>query len=105
MAEAEAFLADPVLGGDYRTIVDAVWRQVVGARVSIRSLFGQPDDLKLVSSLTLFAAVARRLSACNEGTATDPELTRFIERAEAILAAALRAGMPRCAFTEAFVNR
>ena len=31
--EAEAFLRDPVLGPGYRTLVDAVWRQVIGAGV------------------------------------------------------------------------
>src|SRR3954452_8929430 len=57
-AEAEAFLADPVLGPGYRRLVDAVWRQVVTGDVTIRHLFDEPDDHKLVSSLTLFAGVA-----------------------------------------------
>src|SRR3954451_22554962 len=57
-AEAEAFLADPVLGDGYRRLVDAVWQQVVGADVTIRALFGRPDDQKLVSSLTLFGGIA-----------------------------------------------
>ena len=60
-AEADAFLNDPTLGPGYRTLVDAVWHQVVGADVRLRHLFGRPDDQKLVSSLTLFAGVAADL--------------------------------------------
>jgi uncharacterized protein (DUF1810 family) len=60
-SEAEAFLRDPTLGPSYRHLVEAVWQQVVGNGVSVRALFGQPDDQKLVSSLTLFGTVAAGL--------------------------------------------
>ena len=59
-AEADAFVRDPILGSGYRALVDAVWRQVIGG-VTLRKLFGRPDDHKLVSSLTLFAGVADQL--------------------------------------------
>lgn len=52
VAEAQAFLLHPALGEAYRQIVAAVWHQVVEAGVTVRALFGSPDDLKLVSSLT-----------------------------------------------------
>jgi uncharacterized protein (DUF1810 family) len=57
-AEAEAFLRNPTLGPAYRTLVDAVHQQVLDRGITIRDLFGRPDDQKLVSSLTLFASVA-----------------------------------------------
>ena len=62
MQEAEAFLGHPDLGDRYRRLVDAVWGQVVEGDTTIRELFGSPDDANLVSSLTLFAGVARRLT-------------------------------------------
>src|SRR5215203_5046957 len=59
--EAEAFLRDPILGPAYRHLVHAVRQQVVEHDVTVRKLFGQPDDHKLVSSPTLFAGVATDL--------------------------------------------
>jgi uncharacterized protein (DUF1810 family) len=89
LAEVEEFLADPILGSRYRQIVDAVWHQVVERGVTIHQLFGSPDDSKLVSSLTLFAAVA-----------DDPD---FVANADQILAAANGQGLGRCATTERFI--
>ena len=54
-AEAEAYLAHPVLGARLRACVDLVL-QVEGR--SIHAIFGSPDDLKFRSSMTLFDAVA-----------------------------------------------
>ena len=55
-AEAEAYLAHPVLGP---RLVD-VTRIVVGLKGrSAYDIFGSPDDLKFKSSMTLFAAVVR----------------------------------------------
>ncbi len=59
--EAEAYLLHPELGAGYVRLVDAVWRQVIEEGVRVSALFGSPDNSKLVSSLTLFVAVARRL--------------------------------------------
>ena len=80
VGEAEAYLQHPVLGAHYRQLVDAVWHQVVERQVSVRSLFGSPDDAKLVSSLTLFAGIAHRLGH------TDRALATFLHRADQILA-------------------
>ena len=93
-AEAEAFLRDPVLGPGYRTLVDAAWRQVIGAGVTLRKLFGQPDDHKLVSSLTLFAGVASQLG---------DDWTTTVAKANEILDQAETQGLPRCATTRRFL--
>ena len=96
-AEADAFLADPTLGAGYRQLVDAVWTQVITNRVSIRTLFGAPDDHKLVSSLTLFAGVAADLD--------DAEAwARFVEQANDILDQAETQHLSRCAVTQRFLE-
>ncbi|WP_434775613.1 DUF1810 domain-containing protein [Pseudomonas oryzihabitans] len=53
--EASAYLAHPVLGPRLREITTAALEH---PGLSATALFGQPDDLKFHSSLTLFAAVA-----------------------------------------------
>jgi uncharacterized protein (DUF1810 family) len=50
--EARAYLAHPVLGPRLRQCVEAVLRH---EGVSAHAIFGSPDDMKLRSSLTLFA--------------------------------------------------
>jgi uncharacterized protein (DUF1810 family) len=96
--EANAFLGHPVLGERYRRIVDAVWHQVVENGVTIRDLFGSPDDAKLVSSLTLFAGVARQHGS------PDVDLVELIEKAEEILQAADAQGFGPCTTTEQFLG-
>ncbi len=54
-AEARAYLDDPVLGARLRECVEALLS--VRDR-SAREIMGTPDDVKLQSSLTLFAAIA-----------------------------------------------
>ncbi|MCK0174090.1 MULTISPECIES: DUF1810 domain-containing protein [Mycobacteriaceae] len=54
-AEAQAYLADPVLGGRLRECTGLVL--AVEGR-SAGEIFGSPDDLKLRSSMTLFARCA-----------------------------------------------
>ncbi|WP_255197900.1 DUF1810 domain-containing protein [Halorarius litoreus] len=54
-AEADAYLAHPVLGPRLRECTDLV--NAVGGR-SATEIFGSPDDLKFRSSMTLFEAVA-----------------------------------------------
>ena len=93
-AEAEAFLRDPVLGPAYQRLVDAVRAQVVDHGVTVRNLFGRPDDQKLVSSLTLFAAVARDLS---------DDWAPTVAKADAVLDVAAGQGLPRCAATQRFL--
>jgi len=53
--EAAAYLADPVLGSRLLRCVDAVLA-IKGK--SAHEVFGSPDDVKLRSSMTLFAAIS-----------------------------------------------
>lgn len=89
--EAVEYLRHPVLGADYRRSVEAVFEQVLRRDVTIASLMGVPDDLKLVSSLTLFGGVAARLGG--------PEGDELAAMCEQVLAAAAAQGFPRCAAT------
>ena len=79
-AEAAAFFRDPVLGPGYRTLVDAVWRQVVEQGLTIRQLFGCPDDQKLISSLTLFTGIASQLG--DDFAATVAKADEVLDQAE-----------------------
>ena len=54
-AEANAYLSDPVLGARLITCVEALL-DLEGRKVS--EIFGFPDDVKLRSCATLFAAVS-----------------------------------------------
>jgi uncharacterized protein (DUF1810 family) len=53
--EAAAYLADPILGSRLIRCVEAVLS--IHGRTA-HDIFGSPDDLKLRSSMTLFAAVS-----------------------------------------------
>ena len=57
--EAKAYLAHPLLGVRLLECAEAVLG--ISGR-SVREIFGSPDDLKLRSSATLFAAVAPKRS-------------------------------------------
>src|SRR5205085_12278134 len=52
LAEARAYLTHPLLGPRLSASVQAV---MDSPAVSLAALFGAPDDLKFVSSMTLFA--------------------------------------------------
>ncbi|MBB3936131.1 DUF1810 domain-containing protein [Aureimonas phyllosphaerae] len=52
LAEAEAFLAHPVLGARLRRLTDLVNRHHGRSALDV---FGPPDDMKFHSSMTLFA--------------------------------------------------
>lgn len=56
MAEAEAYLAHPILGGRLRECTQAVLLHAPGGPTprSLDQIFGTPDDLKFHSSMTLF---------------------------------------------------
>ena len=96
LREAEAYLRDPVLRSRMLLAASVVQDQLL-AQISLASLMGADIDvIKLVSSMTLFAGVARRIE---EGEAAD-ECRRIAAAAEAILDAAAREGHARCAFTE-----
>ncbi len=83
MAEARAYLNHPVLGARLRECAAAVL--AVEGR-SAAQIFGYPDDLKLRSSMTLFAAAAdpgsvfaRVVDKYFNGE-QDPKTLRLIER-------------------------
>lgn len=54
--EARAYLGHPVLGARLQECAQAL--EALEARLSAADIFGPPDDLKLRSSLTLFAQAA-----------------------------------------------
>jgi uncharacterized protein (DUF1810 family) len=97
-AEAEAYLRDPLLGERLLSIAAEVSRHLGGhSPEDLRTLMGSHiDALKLVSSMTLFARVARSLDAREP----DPRHARVAQVADAILAAAKAQGFPPCAHTE-----
>ena len=101
VAEAEAYLRDPVLRGRLLTIAIAVEEQV-RHRISLESLMNSSIDvMKLVSSLTLFSHVAKRLHKA-EGLSDYASLARV---ADNILARADAQGYPPCQFTVAHLRR
>jgi uncharacterized protein (DUF1810 family) len=76
LAEARAYADHPVLGARLRECVSAVLLHAPDAAAtrSLAEIFGYPDDLKFISSMTLFARAvpgeklfARALSAFNKG--------------------------------------
>ena len=95
VTEATDYLRDPVLRGRFLlAATTVVERQRAG--VSLPGLMGSPTDvLKLVSSLTLFGAIAGRLHAAE----ANDEYRRLGDVAGEILAAAESEGYPPCRFT------
>ncbi len=83
LAEARAYLAHPVPGHRLRECAESLLR-VRGKSAS--EIFGYPDDMKLRSSMTLFASVAEEDSVFAEvleryfGGKRDPLTLGFIER-------------------------
>jgi len=83
MDEARAYLAHPTLGHRLRECAESLLR-VRGKSAS--EIFGYPDDVKLRSSMTLFASVAEEDSVFEEvleryfGGKPDPLTLRLLER-------------------------
>jgi uncharacterized protein (DUF1810 family) len=95
VAEAETYLRDPVLHGRLVTIATAVADQL-DRGISLEHLMGSSiDATKLVSSMTLSGAVAKRLSA---GDRVE-EYASLASVADRILSIAAAQGYPRCEFT------
>jgi uncharacterized protein (DUF1810 family) len=95
--EAAAYARDAELRGRLLEIARAVAEQL-RARTppALEAVMGSRiDALKLISSMTLFAAVARDLAA------VEPECGALAEVAEEILARGAAEGFPPCAFTAA----
>jgi uncharacterized protein (DUF1810 family) len=98
VAEAIAYLDDPVLRSRLLTTTTAVAVRVKGGHgVSLETLMGSSIDVrKLVSSLTLFGNLARKLHAQGLGVDAHESLARS---AEVVLAVAASEGYPPCAYT------
>jgi len=95
-SEAEAYLRDPELRRRLLAAASAALDQVRSG-IPLDSLMGaEVDTLKLVSSMTLFGAVARRVSDGDAGE----ECARLARVAEELLKVAAAEGKSRCAFTE-----
>ena len=102
VTEAQAYLRDPVLRSRLLAVtlaVDAHLRPPAAKALS--SLMGSDmDALKLVSSLTLFEAVARAHSAAKQSD----ETRALADAATRVLDAAAAQGYPRCRHTFAMTN-
>jgi uncharacterized protein (DUF1810 family) len=93
LAEAYAYLRDPILRVRYEEIVATVSEQL-NRGVRMENLMGsQTDSLKLVSSLTLFHAAAEQLAR------EDPTYASLAERLAALLEQTTKQGYPACDFT------
>ncbi|MCU1360879.1 MAG: SpoIIE family protein phosphatase [Ilumatobacteraceae bacterium] len=86
--EARRFLMSPELGPTYERFVAIVHDVVVRQGLLVHDVFGSPDDVKLVSSLTLFQVAADREAR-----------TELAERCRELLDVAERQGLPRCPVT------
>jgi uncharacterized protein (DUF1810 family) len=81
LAEARAYLADPLLFGRLREATEAM---LVHRSRAARDIVGTPDDLKFHSSMTLFALAAPDESLFAEALAAffggrrDPETLRLL---------------------------
>jgi uncharacterized protein (DUF1810 family) len=97
--EATAYLQDPVLRGRLLAVTEAAASHLAGpSPLPLVVLMGSGVDVsKLVSSMTLFAEVARRCHAVEPLAA----LERLAAGAEVILAAARVQGHAACAVTQA----
>jgi uncharacterized protein (DUF1810 family) len=93
LAEASAYLRDPILRARYEEIVTAVNEQFVRG-IRVEDLMGsRTDALKPVSSLTLFRAAAEQL------VREDRTFASLAERLAASLGQTTRQDYPACDFT------
>lgn len=97
IAEAGDYLRDPVLRARLLAVTAALTNHLgQHPTPALERLLGSKiDALKVVSSLTLFRAVARRL----EETEPHPDYPRLAQDADTVLHAAAAQGIPECAFT------
>jgi uncharacterized protein (DUF1810 family) len=97
VAEATEYLRDPVLRGRLLAVTNAVLVQLQRqpAPTLIEILGSRIDALKLVSSMTLFREVARRLNAIE----SSPDHAELAARADVVLGYAARQGFVECPFT------
>jgi uncharacterized protein (DUF1810 family) len=97
VAEAMEYLRDGTLRGRLLVLTNTLVTQLQGRPApALRELMGSEiDALKLVSSMTLFRGVARRLSDVEPL----PEYAQLAANADAILNIAAQQGFPECAST------
>lgn len=95
--EAEAYLRDDTLRARLSEAIDAVAFHLVAAPPRrLAALMGSEIDArKLVSSMTLFEAVAADRAQRDQNT----EMARLAEQARMVLDSASREGYDRCRFT------
>jgi uncharacterized protein (DUF1810 family) len=93
--EAIDYLRDPLLRERLLVVTSAVAERMRAGQSLAAVMSAHVDALKVVSSLTLFEAVARRLQASAPEAGYQP----LVDAAETVLAAAEAEGYPRCAFT------
>lgn len=86
--EARQFVVHVELGSTYERLVAIVHDVVVRRGLLVHDVFGSPDDVKLVSSLTLFRAAAERTGRIE-----------LAQQCGELLDEAERQGLPRCAVT------
>jgi uncharacterized protein (DUF1810 family) len=99
LAEAEAYLRDPLLGRRLAEIGEAVLDHVrKGTRLE-RVMGSAIDARKVISSLTLFGAAAEPLAR------DVPSAERVNALATELLRLAEKQGYPPCAFTRAALDR
>ena len=95
LAEAREYLGDPLLRSRLTEATQVVAERLA-ATMPLRQLMGSEiDSLKLVSSLTLFEAIASRLSADD----TSGEYAPLAAACSHVLAFAQDQGYSRCSFT------
>src|SRR5436189_2692594 len=99
LAEACAYLRDPILRARYEEIVAAVSEQLARG-IRLEDLMGgRTDALKVVSSLTLFRAAAEQLGR------EDSTFASLAERLAALLMQTREQGYPACDLTLARIDR
>lgn len=95
LAEAVAFLRDPVLSERLAQVAETVAVHLQRGAKLDDLMGGSTDALKLVSSLTLFELALRELGAAGDV----PAVSRLGVAGAAVLAEAERQGYPRCRYT------
>jgi uncharacterized protein (DUF1810 family) len=93
LAEASAYLRDPLLRARYEEIAGAVGEQLARGHALEELMGGRTDALKFVSSLTLFRAAARSLAR------EDSTFNSLAQLCDSVLAQTVAQGYPPCAHT------
>ena len=91
-AEATAYLRDPMLRQRLILATDAALEHLRHGVPITRLMGSSIDATKLVSSMTLFGAVAKQIP-------TEPQCAQLAAIADDVLAIANEAGYPACEFT------